>query len=69
MVGESPVNLECKVTKKLALGSHHMFLAQVVAVHVDDGTPIRLLGVRSAKLLSMEEPMQLSLFEVVSFLR
>lgn len=36
MVGESPVNLECKVTKKLALGSHHMFLAQVVAVHVDE---------------------------------
>lgn len=36
MVGESPVNLECKVTKKLELGSHHMFLAQVVAVHVDE---------------------------------
>lgn len=31
-----------------------------------DGTPIRLLGVRSAKLLSMEEPMQLSLFDLSS---
>lgn len=29
-----------------------------------DGTPIRLLGVRSSKLLSMEEPMQLSLFDL-----
>lgn len=36
MVAESPVNLECRVTKKLELGTHHMFLAQVVAVHVDD---------------------------------
>ena len=35
MVGESPVNLECRVTEKKELGSHHMFLAEVVAVHVD----------------------------------
>lgn len=36
MVKESPVNLECRVTEKKELGSHHMFLAQVVAVHVDE---------------------------------
>lgn len=36
MVAESPVNLECVVTQKLELGTHHMFLARVVAVHVDD---------------------------------
>lgn len=36
MVAESPVNLECVVTQKLELGTHHMFLAKVVAVHVDD---------------------------------
>lgn len=36
MVGESPVNLECRVTQKLELGSHHMFLAKVLAVHVDE---------------------------------
>lgn len=36
MVKESPVNLECIVTEKKELGSHHMFLAEVVAVHVDD---------------------------------
>lgn len=35
MVAESPVNLECRVTQKLMLGTHHMFLAEVVAVHVD----------------------------------
>lgn len=36
MVAESPVNLECHVTKKVELGTHHMFLAEVLAVHVDD---------------------------------
>lgn len=36
MVKESPVNLECQVTEKKELGSHHMFLAQIVAVHVDE---------------------------------
>lgn len=36
MVAESPVNLECRVTQKLELGTHHMFLAEVLAVHVDD---------------------------------
>lgn len=36
MIGESPVNIECKVTEVKELGSHHMFLAEVAAVHVDD---------------------------------
>ena len=36
MIEESPVNLECKVTQVLELGSHDMFLAEVVAVHADE---------------------------------
>lgn len=36
MIGESPVNIECRVTEIQELGSHHMFMAEVVAVHVDD---------------------------------
>ena len=36
MIAESPVNIECKVREVQELGSHHMFLADVVAVHVDD---------------------------------
>ncbi len=35
MVGESPVNIECRVTEEKELGSHVMFMAEVVAVHVD----------------------------------
>lgn len=36
MIEESPVNIECKVTEIKELGSHDMFLAEVVAVHVDE---------------------------------
>ena len=36
LIAESPINLECKVFDVLNLGSHDMFLADVVAVHVDD---------------------------------
>ena len=36
MIQESPVNLECRVTQKIPLGTHHMFLAEVLAVHVDE---------------------------------
>lgn len=36
LIAESPVNIECRVTEVKALGSHHMFLAEVLAVHVDD---------------------------------
>ena len=36
MIKESPVNIECKVSQIQELGSHHMFIADVVAVHVDD---------------------------------
>lgn len=35
MIGESPVNIECKVTQVQSLGSHDLFLAQVLAVHAD----------------------------------
>lgn len=31
---ESPVNIECRVTQKIPLGTHHMFLAEVVSVSV-----------------------------------
>ena len=36
MIAESPVNLECRVTEVKELGSHDMFMAEIVKVHVDD---------------------------------
>ena len=36
MIGEAPVCIECKVREIKELGSHHMFLADVLAVHADE---------------------------------
>ncbi len=35
-IAESPVCMECRVTKEIPLGSHTMFLAEVLAVSVDE---------------------------------
>ncbi len=36
MLAESPVNLECKITQIIPLGTHDLFLAEVVAVNIDE---------------------------------
>ncbi len=36
IIEESPVNIECVVKQVISLGSHDMFLAEVLAVDVDD---------------------------------
>ena len=35
LIAESPVNIECRVTQVIPLGSHDMFLAEIVAVDID----------------------------------
>ncbi|MBR2444128.1 MAG: flavin reductase family protein [Clostridia bacterium] len=35
MISECPISIECKVTDIIPLGSHHMFLADIVAVNVE----------------------------------
>ena len=36
MIEESPVNIECKIIGKKFLGSHDMYLAEIVAVHINE---------------------------------
>ena len=36
MIAESPVSIECKVKEIKKIGSHDMFLAEVLAVHADE---------------------------------
>jgi flavin reductase (DIM6/NTAB) family NADH-FMN oxidoreductase RutF len=36
IIQESPVNIECRVKDIVELGSHHMFISEVVGVSVDD---------------------------------
>ena len=35
-IQESPVSIECKVKDIIKLGSHHMFLAEILTISVDD---------------------------------
>ncbi|MBE5939446.1 MAG: flavin reductase family protein [Lachnospiraceae bacterium] len=35
-IEESPVNIECKVKDIVKLGSHDMFIAEIVSVNIDD---------------------------------
>lgn len=36
LIKECPVNLECKVKQKLSLGTHDLFIGEVVAFHADE---------------------------------
>jgi len=35
MIGESPVSIECRVTDTVPLGTHDMFIADIVGVNID----------------------------------
>ncbi len=36
MIAESPINLECQVRTRIELGSHDIFIAEIVETHIDD---------------------------------
>jgi len=36
LIAECPVNIECKLTQTIPLGSHDLFIGEIVAVHVDE---------------------------------
>lgn len=36
LIGECPVNIECRVQQILNLGLHDMFVSEILAVHVDE---------------------------------
>ncbi len=36
LIKECPVNLECRVKDVVSLGTHDMFIAEIVSVHVDE---------------------------------
>lgn len=54
-IAESPVNIECKVKQVMRLGSHDMFIAEVVAVRVDES------------LLDKKGTLQLSKAELMAY--
>lgn len=36
LIKECPMNIECKVSQVIELGSHHMFIGEIVAVHISE---------------------------------
>ncbi len=36
LIKECPINMECKVSETLELGSHTMFVAEILALHADE---------------------------------
>ena len=54
LIKESPVNIECRVKQKIELGSHDMFIAEVVCVDVDESLLDKSgrLGLEKANLLA-----------------
>ena len=38
LIKECPINIECKVTQIIPLGAHDLFVAEVVAVHIEEST-------------------------------
>ena len=35
LIKECPINLECKVRQSIVLGTHEMFISEIVAMHID----------------------------------
>lgn len=54
LIAECPVNIECRVVKVIPVGSHDLFLGEVVAAHADPGvlTPAGAVDPVKAGLLA-----------------
>ena len=55
MIGEAPVSIECRVREIIELGTHHMFISEVVAVNADEAyldSPTGLFRLNDAGLIN-----------------
>ena len=54
LIAECPVNMECLVRHRISLGSHDLFIGEVVAVHIDRSvlTEKGLIDFDEAKLIA-----------------
>lgn len=67
LIGESPINLECKVKHSMLLGSHEIFIAEIVAVHINEELLDEngRLEIEKAKLVCYSHGHYYSLKEIV----
>jgi flavin reductase (DIM6/NTAB) family NADH-FMN oxidoreductase RutF len=70
MIKESPLCIECKVIKIKELGTHDMFIANVVGVHADEryiNKESGLFDLQSAKLMTYSHGKYYSIGEQLGF--
>lgn len=70
MIKESPLCIECKVIEVKELGTHDMFIANVVGVHADDryiNKESGLFDLQSAKLMTYSHGKYYSVGEQLGF--
>jgi flavin reductase (DIM6/NTAB) family NADH-FMN oxidoreductase RutF len=69
LITECPVSLECKVKDSILLGTHEMFIAEIVAVHVEESvmTPSGKVDYGKARPFSYNWGEYWSLREKVGF--
>lgn len=70
MIDESPLCIECKVVEIKELGSHDMFIANVVGVHADEkyiNKESGLFDLQSAKLMTYSHGKYYSVGEQLGF--
>jgi len=53
LIKECPINLECKVRQSHLLGTHEMFIAEIVAVHIDKG----ILDAHNRPIIDLLKPL------------
>lgn len=51
LIEECPVNLECKVKQSVSLGSHVLFLGEIIAIHVERNVLMEKEKIDIAKVL------------------
>ena len=69
LIAECPINIECVVRHELSLGSHDLFIGEVVAVHADENALDEAgnLSAAGARLMMYDQPDYLSLGSKLSW--
>jgi flavin reductase (DIM6/NTAB) family NADH-FMN oxidoreductase RutF len=69
LIKECPVSLECKVKQTLTLGTHEVFMGEIVAVHIDESvmTPSGGIDYTKAKPFTFNRSEYWSLKEKIGF--
>lgn len=68
LIAECPINIECVVRHELSLGSHHLFIGEVVALHADEAALDEAgnLSATGARLIAYDQPGYAAIGETIA---